>query len=292
MRFWSGSNDVPLASDSSARFVPWIIGTMVFLSALVLAVALVLDSAIEHWRLSHSVRLTVEIPAARNHDEAVDAVIMRLSGLSGVVSVAPVDDAQMNALLAPWVGDDLDLSVLPLPRLLDVEIVTPGALDPVATERLLYEIVPGVRVDDGRRWLEPVRTTAGSLQLIAGVILILIGLASIATVIFMTRTGLAVHKDTIAVLHQVGARDRYVASLFQNQAFVLALLGGVPGLGLAAICLTIVSSLAARLEAPLLPQVAFGADDWIPLLILPLVAAVIAMLTARITVLATLARMP
>ena len=32
------SGDVPLSSDPSARFVPWIIGTMVFLSALVLAV--------------------------------------------------------------------------------------------------------------------------------------------------------------------------------------------------------------------------------------------------------------
>ena len=35
------NRDVPLATDSSTRFVPWIIGTMVFLSALVLAVALI-----------------------------------------------------------------------------------------------------------------------------------------------------------------------------------------------------------------------------------------------------------
>ena len=43
MAFWRSTDDVPLAADSSARFVPWIIGTMVFLSALVLATALVLE---------------------------------------------------------------------------------------------------------------------------------------------------------------------------------------------------------------------------------------------------------
>ncbi|MBT5432113.1 MAG: hypothetical protein P8Q36_12930 [Alphaproteobacteria bacterium] len=292
MKLWRGSSDVPLASDPSARFVPWIIGTMVFLSALVLAVALVLDSAIEQWRLSHSVRLTVEIPAEVAAAGGIDLVVMRLKDLPGVVSVTPLGDDRIAELLAPWIGDNLDLSVLPLPSLIDVEVVSPGALDPAATERLLTDVVPGVRVDDGRRWLEPVRATAGALQVIAAVVLLLIGLASVATVIFMTRTGLSVHSKTIDVLHQVGARDSYVARLFQNQALLLALIGGVPGLGLAALCLMIVRSLAVRLDAPLLPQVAFGAQDWLYLLALPLVAALIGMLTARITVLATLARMP
>jgi len=292
MRLWRGASDVPLASDPSARFVPWIIGTMVFLSALVLATALVLQSAIEQWRLSHSVRLTVELPADLVADGGVGRAVERLGELPGVVAVEPLADDRIAALLAPWIGEDLDLSLMPLPALIDVEVVAPGALDPAAAERLLSPEFPGIRVDEGRRWLEPVRATAGALQVIAAVILALIGLASIATVVFMTRTGLSVHQNTIAVLHQVGARDSYVARLFQNQALLLALIGGLPGLGVAALCLMVVRSLAAGLDAPLLPQVALGGSDWLVLVLLPLAAAAIAMLTARLTVLLTLVRMP
>ena len=286
------TGDVPLSSDPSARFVPWIIGTMVFLSALVLAVALVLDNAIERWQLSHSVQLTVEVPAAAAESGGVERALERLAALPGVVQASRVEDDHIAALLAPWIGDDLDLSSLPLPVLIDVEVTTPGALDPEAAQRQLSPDIPGIRIDDGKRWLEPVRATAGALQAIAGFVLFLIGLASIATIIFMTRTGLSVHQGTINVLHQVGAHDSYVARQFQNQALRLALIGGIPGLLLAGLCLMVVRSLAARLEAPLLPAVSFDAGSWLLLALLPLVAALIALLTARITVMATLGRMP
>ena len=54
MALWLRNGDVPLASDSSTRFVPWIIGTMVFLSALVLAVALVpVSTAFGIWQVTY-----------------------------------------------------------------------------------------------------------------------------------------------------------------------------------------------------------------------------------------------
>lgn len=286
------TGDVPLASDPSARFVPWIIGTMVFLSALVLAVALVLGNAIDRWQLSHSVQLTVEVPVSALESDGVARALVQLRSLPGVVSALRVEDDHVAALLAPWIGEDLDLSALPLPALIDVEVTTPGALDPEAAERRLSQEIPGIRVDDGRRWLEPVRATAGALQAIAGFVLALIGLASVATIIFMTRTGLAVHRGTIDVLHMVGARDQYVARQFENQALRLALIGGIPGLLLAGLCLVIVRSLAARMDAPLLPTVGLELSSWLLLALLPLAAALVALVTARITVLATLARMP
>ena len=291
MAFWLRNRDVPLASDSSTRFVPWIIGTMVFLSALVLAVALVLESAIDRWQLAHSVQLTVEVPPSAG-EAALEEVLERLRGLPGVVEAAPVGDDRIAELLQPWIGDDVALSSLPLPTLVDVRLATPGALDTAAMQAMLGEVLPGVRVDDGRRWLEPVRATASALQVVSGLVLLLIVAASVVTVIFMTRTGLAVHRDTIGVLHQVGARDSFVAAQFQRHAFGLALWGGVPGALLAALCLVVIERLAGGLDAPLLPELALGAAGWIAIALLPLVAAAISTVTARLTVLATLAAMP
>jgi cell division transport system permease protein len=50
--------------------------------------------------------------------------------------------------------------------------------------------------------------------------------------------------------------------------------------------------LSARLEAGLLPRLTLSVEHWLALAILPLAAALIAMLTARFTVMRTLARMP
>ena len=291
MVLWLRNGDVPLASDSSTWFVPWIIGTMVFLSALVLAVALVLESAIDRWQLAHSVQLTVEVPPSAE-PAALERVLVALRATPGVVDAAPVGDQRIAELLAPWIGDDLELSNLPLPTLVDVRLESPGGLDTAAMEAKLVTVQPGIRVDDGRRWLEPVRATASALQVVSGLVLLLIGAASIVTVIFMTRTGLAVHRDTIGVLHQVGARDSFVAGQFQRHAFRLALWGGVPGALLAALCLVVIARLAGGLDAPLLPELALGGAGWIAIALLPLVAAAISVVTARLTVLATLAGLP
>ncbi len=281
------TGDFPLASDLSARFVPWIIGTMVFLSA----VALVLGNAIERWQLSHSVQLSVEVPASAAQSGGVERALAALRALPGVVLASRVEDDHIAALLAPWIGEGLDLSTL-LPALIEVVVTTPGALDPQAAEHRLSQTVPGIRVDDGRRWLEPVRATAGALQAITGFVLALIGLASVATIIFMTHTGLVVRRGTIDVFYQVGARDSYVARQFEVQALRLALIGGILDLLLVGGCLVIVRSLAARMDAPLLPAIGFDALTWALLALLPLAAALVALVTARVTVLATLARMP
>lgn len=284
--------DLPLAGDQASRFVPGIIGIMVFLSVLVLACALVLGNTIEQWRLSHSVQITVEVPPSAASEGAVQSVIAVLAATPGVVEARQLSSANVSDLLAPWIGKDLDIAQLPLPVLIDVRLERPGAIDAEALQVLLDQDVPGIRVDDGRRWLQPVRTTARALQMIAGVVLLLIAAGAVATIIFMTRTGLAVHHETIEILHMVGARDAYVARQFQTQALRLALYGGLPGLGVAVLCIALVGRLAGELEAPLLPQLSLGMHGWIALVAVPLVAAVIAVVTARATVMATLQRLP
>ena len=284
--------DLPLAGDPASRFVPGIIGIMVFLSVLVLATALVLGNAIDRWRLSYSVQMTVEVPPSGTGNGAVQRVINVLSSTPGVIEARPLGEDKISELLAPWIGSDLDINQLPLPVLIDVRLSQPGAVDAEALQSVLEQDVPGIRVDDGRRWLDPVRSTAKALQMIAAMILVFIAAGTIATVVFMTRTGLAVHRDTIAILHQVGARDHYIARQFQGQALRLALYGGVPGLVFAVLCLILIGRLAGQLDAPLLPELTLGGHGWIALIAVPVLAAAIAMVTARLTVLATLARLP
>ena len=126
--------------------------------------------------------------------------------------------------------------------------------------------------------------------LVVGVVALIV-LATIGTIIFTTRTGLAIHREAIEVLHLIGAHDAYIARQFARRAFSLGLSGGVVGLVLALPTLWGLTHLARRLDDKLLPNIAFGPMHWGLLVALPVGVSLVAMVTAKITVMRSLERM-
>ena len=55
-------------------------------------------------------------------------------------------------------------------------------------------------------------------EIVAIIIVVLTGLATVGTVIFSTRAGLGLQKDTITVLHFNGAKDDHIARQFPSCA--------------------------------------------------------------------------
>ncbi|HMK68596.1 MAG TPA: cell division protein, partial [Stellaceae bacterium] len=146
-------------------------------------------------------------------------------------------------------------------------------------------------------WLDRVIRTGLALQAVAVAIVVLVGAAAVLAVVFATRTGLAVHHAVVEVLHLIGARDGYIARQFEWHALRLAIEGGVVGLLLAVLTVAGVAGAAERVgaiddTARLLPLMEAPLYEWALLLLLPVAAGLIAMITARITVLRALARMP
>jgi cell division transport system permease protein len=111
-------------------------------------------------------------------------------------------------------------------------------------------------------------------------------------VIFVTRTGLAIHRRVIDIVHLIGARDAYIARQFQGHALRLGVMGGALGVALAAVTLFGIQRLLSRVDEALLPQVTLSMPQWIVLALLPVGAGAIALLTARLTVLRSLRRIP
>ena len=72
---------------------------------------------------------------------------------------------------------------------------------------------------------------------------------------------------------------------------MLGLAGGFIGLGLAALTLLMLARVAGTLEGAFLPGLSLGAEGWGALAALPLLAGLIATLSARFTVLRALHRM-
>lgn len=298
------TSDLPAGRDPGTRFLPWIIGVMVYLAGLSLAGAMVLSSAIADWSANLAGTVTVQIlPAAadgKRAGAALDAKVAKaltlLRATPGVTRAEPLSPERVGALLAPWLGPDVLAtgveSELPLPRLIDVTVAGRDAVDIVDLTRRLREIAPEVEVDDHGRWLDELVSLIHSLEALSAVIVALSGLAAVTTVIFATRAGMAVHGNVIAVLHLVGARDSYIARQFQRRALALGLMGGGAGLVLAVITVVGIGYFLGRVQLFGLPNVALSVAQWAVLAALVPAAALIAMVSARLTVMRALARMP
>jgi len=131
-----------------------------------------------------------------------------------------------------------------------------------------------------------------AIEIVAAVMVTLIGATTVTVVVFATRAGLAVHNEVIEVLHLIGARDEYVARQFQTNALKLGLKGGIAGSVAGILTLLAIRFTAAKLDIELFPTVLFQIWHWPILGSLPLVAAFIVRFSARLTVLQALRRMP
>jgi cell division transport system permease protein len=289
--------DLPLERDGSVRFLPWIVALMVYLASLALAGTLTVREAVVRWDRGLTGTATVELPAGSRGDGAVERALKVLKSTPGVVRADPFDARRTAALLEPWLGKDIDAEALPLPRLIDVEIEPRASLDLAALGQRLAAEVPGAQLDDHRRWLDRVIRAALAIEIVAGLVVVFVGLAAVLAVVFATRTGLAVHHGIVEVLHLIGARDGYIARQFEWHALRLGFRGGVAGLALAIATLVGVALGAAQAGAiddavRVLPMLSVPAAEWALLLLLPVIAGLVAMLTARITVLRALKRLP
>jgi cell division transport system permease protein len=287
--------DLPLASDDQSRYIPWIVAIMVYLASLALAGALVAGSAVERWNKGLAGALTVQImpPKTANPkvpDSRVQDAVALLSATPGVIHAEALSDARIAALLAPWLGDQA-LRDLPLPALIDVRVAPGAAIDLQALQARLAKAVPGAEIDDHQRWLKRLVMLGRAVEVLASVILLLIASAAAAATVFGTRAALAVHHQVIEVLHLIGAHDSYVARQFQIHALKLGFRGGAVGLFAGAVTLAALWYLASAGGAPMSSLAALLPWGWASLAFLPIATGLIAMLTARRTVLRALAEM-
>jgi len=284
---------VPLDRDASGRYLPLLVAIMVYLAALALTGAFAMNKLAERWDSGLSGALTVQIPAeVAAADPQLGAVVKALAALPGVLSVEPLEARQMNALLEPWLGEAVLTGDLPLPRLIAVTIDSANPPDINEMRRRVLELAPGGLVDDHQRWLGRLLDLTRAVEIMAMVVVALVIFAACIMVAFVTRMGLAAHEQAIELLHLIGAQDSYVARQFQNHALSLGLRGGLLGLGLALPTLYLARTLLQRIDSGLVPDLGFRSYEWSLLILLPVAAALITMLTARITVLRTLSRLP
>jgi cell division transport system permease protein len=231
--------------------MPWVIAIMLFLTLLAAATGLLLADAARQGGDDLARQVTVQIiesdPAARAGQR--NAVTRRLKGVSGIESVKPVPDAEVRGLLEPWLGSDVVDADIPVPALVDVTFdQPPGAAELKALQARLKPVAPMTKLDSHATWMAPFFNLMRALVWLAVGVLVLLLLATSATVVLAVRSTLNTHRETIEIMHMMGGTDVQAARLFQRRVALDALLGGFFGFGAAAIVISLLAGRFAQVE--------------------------------------------
>lgn len=284
--------DLPLEDTPASRFLAWLIGGLTYLAVLACAVAVLAQAAVE--RAAERPRLvTVALPAPdepAQGERELAAVRALLEEWPGVAWTALVSKEELDQLVEPWLGKGSTEVALELPRLLDVRFQPGQVPDLPELTRRVRELVPGAAVDEtgpGRGALDEL---AQRLRWLGGGAGLLVLMLLVVGVVILTRSSLDLHEQTVDLLRLLGAPDRYVARQFEQHALASALRGG--SIGFAAALMTVVGLVhLPPLLGVRLVTVEPRPLDWILLAMVPVLAALLIALAARLTAVHGLARL-
>ncbi len=213
-----------------------VIAIFTFLACLTAGAALLTSNAAHSWRSEVLSEVTIQIKPKTGVD--VQTLVDKATGVAskapGVEKVHAYSELELEKLLAPWLGSGLDLSLLPVPRLIVIGLrdQSPHAL--ARLREALAQAVPEASLDDHRMWAQRIGAMANAIVGLAAVVFALM-IAAMATAIgFATRGAMAGVREIIDVLHFVGASDAFIAKEFQRHFRRLGLRGALIG-GLSAI---------------------------------------------------------
>ena len=274
--------------------IPWVIAIMVMLMVIAVGGGLALRNVAQVATAELAGGITVQVVEARPEvrDAQAQKVAAILRGVPGVSAVAPVPQAEVDALVEPWLGSAIEGGDIPVPAMVDARVagsLTGARLEAIRT--LLHKAVPTARVDAQSSWLGPVFGAISSLLWLALVLVLLLGVATAAAVLLATRTALGSNRETIEIIHLLGGTDQQIARIFQRSTAIAAAEGGVAGLAAAVMVIVLIGRRFASLGSGMASNGALGWSDWLIVALVPIAGLALAMITARWTVLRALERM-
>ncbi len=285
------TQELPMDDGYSKMFLRVTVAVAVFLFALTLAGVLGISSMFENSRRQVVSNFTVQVlPQSNAEDSHQDLlnVVGFLEKYPDVEEVSVLSDAELRALLEPWLGNNVDVNVLPIPKLLDVKINRAVQFDYKKLETQLSEISAQAAINNHNLWLTRLLKFINSLKVLAVTVLVLVAGGCIASIVYAARTSLNVHRDIIAILHTMGATDEYIAGNYVRQITHVSAVAGIIGAVAAVPAILIVGHLAESIEAGIFNSVSFGLEQWVLILLLPFAAAGLVAGTSYMTVVKTL----
>jgi cell division transport system permease protein len=298
VRTLPGAAPVVPKDTIAGRSLTVVVAIMTFLASLTTGVAMLVVSAASDWQSEVGREVTIQVRPApgRNIDADVKSASDIARAAPGIADVRPFTKEESARLVEPWLGAGLALDDLPIPRLIVVKL-TPGIRpDFTSLRQTLTARVPTSSLDDHRRWIDRMRTMAGTAVIGCIAVLGLVWAVTVLSVTFATRGTMAANRPIVEVLHYVGATDGFVSGQFQRHFLLLGFKGGALGGGAAILLFGIVEAANTWLAgtaggdqiAGLFGNLSIGVTGYLAILLQILFMALVTAFASRRTVNRTL----
>lgn len=270
---------------------------MVYLGSLAMAAQATLVRTSIAWEYDLRSRLTVEVTAVPDEAREVRAartekIAAALRERSEVAHVHIVPQEETTRLLKPWISDPALFAALPLPSLIDVDLKIGRSVDHKELRQVLEQISDSVLIHSHATWMDRLLGFLTGLGVLAVIMLILTGVALVATIIVVCRAAMSAQRDTIELLHFLGATDASIAIQFQKYIRKLSIPAALIGFLLAVLTLGFLVLLLGTLGGLSLIAVSSWVTLGAVMAVIPVGATILAVLTARLSVQKFLQRLP
>lgn len=292
--------DLPLNRSSGTGFVVWVMSMMVYLATIIVALFFALSAVTGRWTEGLALQATLEIPSgdmakmsADKQKDNFDKLVARLNGIEAIESARKLSQEEMDALIAPWLGIDNVSKEIPLPALVALTLkqeLTDEDIDTINDNA--QEFFDNANLDTHKKWLEDMQSLVQSIRFVVLGLGLIIIITAISSVSGAARSRLAIHRDEVDLLHIMGADDSYIASQFERQSGHLSMVAGGTGFILAMITLIAASFIGSGVKEALLPDYSLSPPQWLGLIFVPVIGVLVAMVSARITVMRALRKLP
>ena len=280
--------DVPFEKDGSHKFVPIIIGLMVFLATLALTCAITISSIIKEWDDSYAPGYVIEVPIKSYESRSgIDNIEKEL--MYALRTIIGADNVSLISNNYSVLGSESTDTQTPSSYLtFDITIRNGHTIEPAQIKEQVDKIRKDYKLVNHQTLRADKIIILNISMILSIVIAIIISLAAVSTIEFVTYSGLEVHKSIIDILHTLGARRQYIATQFQKQALILSLKGGMIGCGASAFLLFGLSFLLKQIDVEFVKNGIQNSQIVTIVFLTPLLGLLLSILAARVTVMLAL----
>ena len=280
--------DIAFKTDLNKSFLPFITAFMVFVASITLATALIGNNITSDWNQHMSNNITIQVlpdMKAKNPSQEIESRIKNITKIlkqtPGIKSYYAMTKDETTELLKPWIGDKLDIT---LPRIISTQIsdIIPLNLEALTKEIKNYSSL--IKLETYEDWMYDFKSTISAIQTLLSLIILLILATTAITISYATKSGLNINKKVINIMHMVGATNKYISTHFSRQMMILAISGGIAGYIISCIVIFILKSISKDLSNGIISNFEFPSYIYLEMLIIPIIAGIIAKISAILTI--------
>lgn len=278
------------ATGFTAQLTLLTAGAMAFLAVFALALSLATGRLADRWQnaLAETVTIRVSAPPDKIETEIGRVMsILKQTPDTGEARILPADE--VKDLLTPWLGPDVPIEALPVPRLIEIH-KTGSDFDASGLRMRLDADVPDAKLDDHTRWRKPLVSAARRLRALGVISLGLIAIAGAAMMVLAAQSSLAANGQVIRVLRLIGARDVTIAQAFVHRFTRRAGAGALVGTLVGIIAISLLPNMSEA--GGFLTGLGFQRWGWLWPLLIPLLAAGVGFFATRWAALRVLQSVP